>query len=135
MCYINFIFLSVALILNQDNQNITKHIHPSIFTKQYDCSFHKIPVPNLQGMKYKDAQKLLKKIGLDLGAIIYTLEGGSTNPETWIIYKQNPESKNDTGIQNYLEKGKKVDVWVVGMGPVVDTLETKHPLILKKDNS
>ncbi len=86
-------------------------------------------------MKYKDAQKLLKKIGLDLGAIIYTLEGGSTNPETWIIYKQNPESKNDTGIQNYLEKGKKVDVWVVGMGPVVDTLETKHPLILKKDNS
>ena len=131
MYYLNFIYLLVALILNQKIDNITRNLSSAISSEQYDCNFNKIPVPNLQGVKYKDAQKLLKKIGLDLGVVTYTLEAGSSNPETWIIYKQNPESKNDTGVQNYLQKGKNVDVWVVGMGPFVDTLERKHILIRK----
>ena len=95
----------------------------------------KVAVPSLIGMKYIDAKKLLKQKSLEMGAAIYTLEGGSTELKDQVIYKQNPQAKNDKGFQNYLQKGKSIDVWVVGLSPVIDTSKKIRIRTIGKTNS
>ena len=114
---------SISTSIAQTKPSFHKQDFPSHGDTIFFKKAHLVAIPNLIGMKYLSAQKLLKKKRLGLGATIYTLEGGSRNLEDQVVYKQNPQAKNAKGIQNYVKKRQGIDIWIVGINPTADTLK------------
>jgi beta-lactam-binding protein with PASTA domain len=82
----------------------------------------KVAVPHLVGMTVAEAKKVLHSKGLDLGAIITLLPNDSENLDEQTVYKQTPSPRNNKGVQNYIVKGKVIDLWVDKQS-TVDTLK------------
>jgi beta-lactam-binding protein with PASTA domain len=80
-----------------------------------------IPIPNVAGMTLKEATKLLQSKNLETGAIIFDSE--NKNWDSAIVYKQNPSAKNAKGIQNFIQKGKFIDLWIFSSKILSDTLK------------
>ena len=119
--HLKIIYLFVALAISKNISTLSEKLSPKIITELNTDNNQRIAVPNLIGMKYTDVQKILKKKSIRLGSTIYTLEGGSRNLEDQVVYKQNPQAKNDKGVQNYLKKRQAIDIWIVGITPGTDS--------------
>jgi beta-lactam-binding protein with PASTA domain len=96
----------------------------------------KIPIPNVAGMTLKEATKILQSKNLQIGAIL--IDSEDKNWDSAIVYRQNPAAKNAKGIQNFIQKGKFIDLWVFKSKALSDTLKKptrKVKVIIKKDSS
>ncbi|MFN0047874.1 MAG: PASTA domain-containing protein [Cytophagales bacterium] len=73
-------------------------------------SNEQVVLPNLVGMDYETAQDLLKKLGLDVGSIVYD---SNSSMVVGTVLKQKPENiQSDSTIK--IRVGEIVDVWVSG---------------------
>jgi beta-lactam-binding protein with PASTA domain len=94
------------------------------------------PIPNVAGMTLKEATKILQSKNLQVGAIL--IDSEDKNWDSAIVYRQNPAAKNAKGIQNFIEKGNFIDLWIFKSKALSDTLKKptrKVKAIIKKDSS
>ena len=100
-------------------------------TKKEDAriALKNVAVPDLIGMTVKDAEKIMSKKGLEIGAIITPSEIDSTKFDSQIIFKQRPSPRNRKGVQRYILKGQLIDIWAAGQIPISDTLKKTRQTI------
>jgi beta-lactam-binding protein with PASTA domain len=85
----------------------------------------KFAMPNITGLPFAEAIKVLRSKKLEFGAMLYQSE--TEIPDSLIVYKQNPPAKSAKGIQTKIRKGDIVDIWLVNPRIMSDTLtETKR---------
>ena len=94
----------------------------------------KVAFPNVVGLTLKEAQIVLQKYKLNIGAIIYN--PGSKNIDTLIVYKQNPSTTNEKGDTNYLNKNNLIDVWLINSYSNLDTLKRpKTSVVIQRSSN
>jgi len=82
----------------------------------------KTAVPNLLGMTYKDAKKILGAKKIEVRAVVFQQETDTSDLDNMVVVNQRPKARSDKGIQNYFNKQKLMDVWIVSQESPADTL-------------
>ena len=78
-------------------------------------------VPDIIGMKYSDARKLIEANGLILGSLVAT--GEISDTLNAYIWKQNPEKFDEDKKILRIRSGQMMDVWIQMEKPVIDSLK------------
>lgn len=79
-----------------------------------------IPVPQLVGLTVSEARVLLQSQGIVLASIIGT--GNVQDTATAFVYRQNPDTKDYQGNNNYIQPGQTMDIWIQVERPVMDSV-------------
>ena len=82
----------------------------------------KISVPNVVGMTLKEAEKRIHAKKWDIGAVVI-YDSNAAYSDSSIVIKQNPSAKNAKGTTNLILKQKLIDLWVVNLQNLADTLK------------
>ena len=82
----------------------------------------KTTVPDVVGMKVKEAKKKIRSKNMQIGAIIYA--SNAEYSDSSIVIKQNPSAKNANGTSNLILKQKLIDLWVANLQNSADTLKS-----------
>ncbi len=88
-------------------------------------------VPDLVGLTFLEAKKKIKIKRFILGSIILDSETDATLTDNLIVFKQNPPAKNSKGLNNYIAKGKVIDLWLLKPLIIQDTLSKTRDTLSK----
>ena len=77
-------------------------------------------VPDIIGMKYSDARKLIEANGLILGSLVAT--GEISDTLNAYIWKQNPEKFDEDKKILRIRSGQMMDIWIQMEKPVIDSI-------------
>jgi beta-lactam-binding protein with PASTA domain len=75
-------------------------------------------VPNITGMLFSDAKKMLEENGLGFGAVIID-DDVKDKMNAW-IYKQKPERFDDEKKPTHIRSGQMMDVWLQVDQPIIE---------------
>lgn len=78
------------------------------------------PVPNLVGLTYAEAREALSASNLNLGTVL--IDPGVSDTLNAYISRQIPARKNEMGDLNLVRAGESVDLWLVPVKPVKDSV-------------
>lgn len=75
-------------------------------------------VPNIVGMTYSQAERMLREVGISFGAIII---GPGVDTSSAYIYDQRPTRFNDEKKIQHIRSGQTMDIWLQEDKPVRDS--------------
>jgi eukaryotic-like serine/threonine-protein kinase len=90
-------------------------------------------VPNIVGMTYSQAERMLKDVGISFFSVL--ADPGVTDTAGAYIYRQRPERFNDEKKVQHIRSGQTMDVWLSEDKPQKDSLGADGTVPSRDDNN